>query len=320
MRRRRPCTTRSQAFAQRLRLRPRRGGPAARGGRAAAQRRGHARAGAGGRLARRARTEPWPHSATSRTRISSVKNIQKITRAMEMVAAARLRRAEQRIAALRPYADALRRMTRQAAQAAGAEADAPAAALRARVRRTTSACCSSRATAAWRAASTRRSSAPACASAGELRRATACRAAWYATGRRGVSSLTLPRPRAERQLHRLHRQTRLRGRALDRRRPDHGLRRRQARPRGDRLQRLHLAADPARHARDAAAALARDDRHRGAEQDEQPSAERGAAARARWSTTSPTPRRSSSGSSRTTSRSRSTARSWSRPRASSARR
>jgi F-type H+-transporting ATPase subunit gamma len=38
---------------------------------------------------------------------------------MEMVAAARLRRAEQRIAALRPYADAIRRMTRQAAEAAG---------------------------------------------------------------------------------------------------------------------------------------------------------------------------------------------------------
>jgi len=37
---------------------------------------------------------------------------------MEMVAAARLRRAEQRIQALRPYADALRRMTRQAAEAA----------------------------------------------------------------------------------------------------------------------------------------------------------------------------------------------------------
>src|SRR5271157_4055834 len=57
-----------------------------------------------------------------RNRIASVKNIQKITRAMEMVAAARLRRAEQRIAALRPYADAIGRMTRQAAQAAGAEA------------------------------------------------------------------------------------------------------------------------------------------------------------------------------------------------------
>ena len=57
-----------------------------------------------------------------KNKIASVKNIQKITRAMEMVAAARLRRAEQRIDALRPYADALRRMTRQAAQAAGAEA------------------------------------------------------------------------------------------------------------------------------------------------------------------------------------------------------
>ena len=54
-------------------------------------------------------------------RIGSVKNIQKITRAMEMVAAARLRRAEQRIAALRPYAGAIRRMTRQAAAAAGGE-------------------------------------------------------------------------------------------------------------------------------------------------------------------------------------------------------
>ncbi len=54
-----------------------------------------------------------------RNRISSVKNIQKITRAMEMVAAARLRRAEQRIERLRPYAGAIRRMTRQAAEAAG---------------------------------------------------------------------------------------------------------------------------------------------------------------------------------------------------------
>src|SRR6202451_1309986 len=57
-----------------------------------------------------------------KNRISSVKNIQKITRAMEMVAGARLRRAEQRIAALRPYADALRRLTRQAARDAGVEA------------------------------------------------------------------------------------------------------------------------------------------------------------------------------------------------------
>ena len=45
-----------------------------------------------------------------KSRIASVKNIQKITRAMEMVAAARLRRAEQRIEALRPYAGAIRRI------------------------------------------------------------------------------------------------------------------------------------------------------------------------------------------------------------------
>ena len=54
-----------------------------------------------------------------RNRIASVQNIRTITRAMEMVAAARLRRAEQRIEALRPYADAIRRMTREAAEAAG---------------------------------------------------------------------------------------------------------------------------------------------------------------------------------------------------------
>jgi F-type H+-transporting ATPase subunit gamma len=53
-----------------------------------------------------------------KNRISSVRNIEKITRAMQMVSAARLRRAEQRIEALRPYAEAIRRMTRQAAEAA----------------------------------------------------------------------------------------------------------------------------------------------------------------------------------------------------------
>ena len=53
-----------------------------------------------------------------KSRIASVKNIRKITRAMEMVAAARLRRAEQRIEELRPYADAIRRMTRRATEAA----------------------------------------------------------------------------------------------------------------------------------------------------------------------------------------------------------
>src|ERR687893_649556 len=54
-----------------------------------------------------------------KNRISSVKNIHKITRAMEMVAAARLRRAEERIANLRPYAQAIRKMTRQVSEASG---------------------------------------------------------------------------------------------------------------------------------------------------------------------------------------------------------
>ncbi len=52
-----------------------------------------------------------------KNRIASVKNIHKITRAMEMVAAARLRRAEQRIDALRPYAQAIRKMTRRVSDA-----------------------------------------------------------------------------------------------------------------------------------------------------------------------------------------------------------
>jgi len=49
-------------------------------------------------------------------RISSVKNIRKITRAMEMVAAARLRRAEQRIDDMRPYAQAIRKLTQEVAE------------------------------------------------------------------------------------------------------------------------------------------------------------------------------------------------------------
>jgi F-type H+-transporting ATPase subunit gamma len=54
-----------------------------------------------------------------KNRIASIKNINKITRAMEMVAAARLRRAEQRIEDLRPYAEGMRKLTRTAAAHAG---------------------------------------------------------------------------------------------------------------------------------------------------------------------------------------------------------
>ena len=53
------------------------------------------------------------------TQIASVKNIRQITRAMEAVAAARLRKAENRIAHLRPYAQATWNLTRRAAAEAG---------------------------------------------------------------------------------------------------------------------------------------------------------------------------------------------------------
>ncbi len=43
-------------------------------------------------------------------RVASVKNTRKITKAMELVAAAKLRRAEARIQALRPYADRMREL------------------------------------------------------------------------------------------------------------------------------------------------------------------------------------------------------------------
>lgn len=61
-----------------------------------------------------------------KSRIASIKNINKITRAMEMVAAARLRRAEMRIADLRPYSEGIRKLTRTAAAHAGAIPRVPA--------------------------------------------------------------------------------------------------------------------------------------------------------------------------------------------------
>src|SRR5438034_264328 len=53
-----------------------------------------------------------------RRRIRSIGNTRKITRAMELVAAARLRRAEARIAAMRPYAERMRELTAGTARAA----------------------------------------------------------------------------------------------------------------------------------------------------------------------------------------------------------
>lgn len=52
-------------------------------------------------------------------RIESVRNTRKITRAMELVASAKLRRAQDAIEVLRPYAQAMRRLMAQAARQAG---------------------------------------------------------------------------------------------------------------------------------------------------------------------------------------------------------
>ncbi len=43
-----------------------------------------------------------------RSKIASIKNTQKITKAMEMVAASKMRKAQDRMRAARPYADKLR--------------------------------------------------------------------------------------------------------------------------------------------------------------------------------------------------------------------
>ena len=52
-------------------------------------------------------------------RIESVRNTRKITRAMELVASAKMRRAQENIEALRPYATAMRRLMAQAARQSG---------------------------------------------------------------------------------------------------------------------------------------------------------------------------------------------------------
>ena len=59
-----------------------------------------------------------------RRRIRSVKNTQQITKAMKMVSAARLRRAQDRVIAARPYAGMLERVLRNVAAAASGESEA----------------------------------------------------------------------------------------------------------------------------------------------------------------------------------------------------
>src|SRR2546423_803746 len=121
-------------------------------------------------------------------KIASVKNIQKITRAMEMVAAARLRRAEQRIAVLRPYANAIRRMTRQAAQAAGGAESARVPLLAEHASESAVAVLLVTGDRGLAGAFNSQVIRAGVRMRGELSQ-QGLRSSWYATGRRGVSSL-----------------------------------------------------------------------------------------------------------------------------------
>ena len=51
-----------------------------------------------------------PSEKEIRTKIRSVKNMQKITKAMEMVAASKIRKAQNQMEASRPYAESIRRV------------------------------------------------------------------------------------------------------------------------------------------------------------------------------------------------------------------
>jgi F-type H+-transporting ATPase subunit gamma len=123
------------------------------------------------------------------SKIGSVKNIQKITRAMEMVAAARLRRAEQRIASLRPYANAIRRMTRQAAQAAGGAESARVPLLAEHDSESAVAVLLVTGDRGLAGAFNSQVIRAGVRMGGELGQ-EGLRSSWYATGRRGVSSLS----------------------------------------------------------------------------------------------------------------------------------
>jgi F-type H+-transporting ATPase subunit gamma len=60
-----------------------------------------------------------PNLQELRRRVGSVRNMQKITKAMKMVAASRLRRAQQRVVAARPYSSAMGRVLGRLAERAG---------------------------------------------------------------------------------------------------------------------------------------------------------------------------------------------------------
>ena len=235
-------------------------------------------------------------------RIRSIRNTRKITKAMELVASARLRRAQARIEAMRPYADRMTELmigtarastlaagARPAAAARGEEGGDRPADRRPRPRRRVQ-----------RAGAAARLRARAAAARGRGRGALARRR------QEGPLDAQLPPLRDRPELDRVQRPARLPRRAGDRPQGGRALRERRGRPRRDRLQPVRLGARPAGgRARPAA------DPGGGARPATRPRRRRRRCSAT--SSTSPSPRRSCSACCRSTSRPSSTARCSSRP-------
>ncbi len=133
-------------------------------------------------------------------RIDSVRNTRKITRAMELVASAKLRRAQESIEALRPYAQAMRRLMSQAARQSGGTGISELPLLeRAAGRGARGDRRRSPATAAWRARSTSTSCARRSCVADELRAEGFEEVEFTAVGKKGAGTLAVP-PHADRQV------------------------------------------------------------------------------------------------------------------------
>src|SRR3954465_9083773 len=71
---------------------------------------------------RQQRRKAMPSLKAIRTRITSVKNTRKITRAMKLVSTAKLRRAQDALIAARPYSAAITKVVSELSAVAGADA------------------------------------------------------------------------------------------------------------------------------------------------------------------------------------------------------
>ena len=195
-----------------------------------------------------------------RNRIGAVKNIQKIARALELVAAARLRRAEQRIEALRPVRQ--RDPPDDAASGrGGGPRPEPADPRGARERVEGRSAADRRRP--WPGRRVQLEHRPRRRGGGARARGRGAHAGVLRLRAPPGDVADVPRARAGRELHRVHRPPVVRRRAPDRRPADGRVRRRRGRSGRDLLQRLHLAGVPGGPAGDAAAAAAGDGARRG---------------------------------------------------------